>query len=338
MVFARMALGVTMIFGAAAHLWGQELRVQCQPEQQRVLFGEPVYATYRITNDSSTPVYIGAVEECSGKVVVLRYKAWAVGPRGKVPVREGFDEPKARFRLDPGKEVLIQQPLPITDVTLPELPEGEYELRFVIPYSLQGDGGVWEKLESCISRFSVLPAQGPDAGWLEALQQAARAAEKKQLRRPSADSPLNWHEVLEGTVEGIVPKLLTRFPTSTYAGYVLVKQGPGGSLRAASVLTPEEGDRLWYVPVTATEAQKEERRKTSREGYAWFVREAQAFLTAHPDFSQKALLQKEIANALFYQGRYDEAWLEVEALAKLEGPWADEARECLKGKDPVEKR
>jgi len=132
--------------------------------------------------------------------------------------------------------------------------------------------------------------------------------------------------------------LLQRFPTSTYAGYVLVKQGPGGSLRRASEITPEELDRLWYIPVTEPEAQKEERRKASREGYAMFVQKARAFLGAHPDFSQKALLSKEIANALFYQGRYDEAWLEVEALARLEGPWAEEAKECLKAREPVEKR
>ena len=132
--------------------------------------------------------------------------------------------------------------------------------------------------------------------------------------------------------------ILTKFPTSTYAGYVLVKQGPGGSLRRASEITPEELDRLWYIPVTEPEAQKEERRKASREGYAMFVQKARAFLGAHPDFSQKALLSKEIANALFYQGRYDEAWLEVEALARLEGPWAEEAKECLKAREPVEKR
>ena len=327
MIFARMALVVLMGFWVSAHLWGQELRVQCQPDQRGVLFGEPVYATYRITNDSQIPVYIGAVEERAGKVVVLRYKARAVGPKGEVPVREAIGEPQARFRLDPGKEVQIHQPLPITDVTLPELPEGSYELRFVLPYSLEGDGGGWEKAASCVSGFSILLPQGEDAGWLEALQQAARTAEKKQLRRPSAESPVNWHEVLEGTVEGIVPQLLTKFPTSTYAGYVL---GLGEGFPVILDSKPEYVvETLWqenYLqshPLATLktegiqrEAQKQGKRTVPMRGYLEEQRsKIERYLAVHPNHARREIMELARAYQSLALGDKDTAVRSLEWVA-----------------------
>ncbi len=126
--------------------------------------------------------------------------------------------------------------------------------------------------------------------------------------------------------------VLARFPTSTYAGHVLLGHGPGGSLLDASVLTPEKRDLEWHVPTGATPAKQEEWRKTARASYESFAKKARAFLCIHPDFAEQALLRRELATALFNVDKPDEAWIEVEALAKLEGQWADEARVCLRKK------
>lgn len=127
-------------------------------------------------------------------------------------------------------------------------------------------------------------------------------------------------------------EILKNFPTSTYAGYALLGHGPSGSLREASALTPERRDLEWHVPTGAPPVKQEEWRKTARDNYEKFVKEARAFLCIHPDFSQQNLLRKELANALFNVDKPDEAWAEVEVLAKLEGQWADEAKACLKAK------
>jgi hypothetical protein len=97
-------------------------------------------------------------------------------------------------------------------------------------------------------------------------------------------------------------------------------------------LTPEKRDLEWHVPTGATLAKQEEWRKAARESYETFIKQAKAFLCVHPDFAEQALLRKELATALFNVDKPDEAWIEVEALAKLEGQWADEAKDCLKAR------
>ena len=123
--------------------------------------------------------------------------------------------------------------------------------------------------------------------------------------------------------------ILEKYPSSTYAGYALLKQGPALSLQGASAVTPEVRDREWYVPVSATPAEQEACRKKARESYEAFVGKAPAFFAAHPDFAETALLRKELAIALFYLDRPSQAWAEVETLSKLTGPSADEAKACL---------
>lgn len=126
--------------------------------------------------------------------------------------------------------------------------------------------------------------------------------------------------------------ILDRFPTSTYAGYALVGKGPASSLQAASVASKEVRDQMWNVPTAAPKEQQEARRKEIREKYENFLQMTQDFLKVHPDFAREDMLRKEMAIVYFNLLRPQEAWLEVEALAKLEGPWAEEGRQVLENR------
>ncbi len=126
--------------------------------------------------------------------------------------------------------------------------------------------------------------------------------------------------------------LLQRFPTSTYAGYALIHTGPGGSLSTFEkcwTITARQRDDAWYVPQAASPARQEARRQLVRSNYQGFVQRAQAFLAIHPDFARADLLRKELANALFMLGQRDEALQEVQKLAKMSGPVAEEAKAVM---------
>jgi len=127
-------------------------------------------------------------------------------------------------------------------------------------------------------------------------------------------------------------EILVSFPASTYAGYALAQSGPGGSLSWSEKwwkLTAQQRDDAWYVPQAASKAAQDARRKSVREGYEGFVQRARAFLAIHPDFAQAGILRKELANALFMLDRRDEALEQLELLAKMTGPVAEEAQKAL---------
>ncbi|MEW5764516.1 MAG: hypothetical protein ACOYXN_09435, partial [Acidobacteriota bacterium] len=174
---------------------------------------------------------------------------------------------------------------------------------------------VWKGVtESEEVAWEVKEPQGEDLLAMEALRKAVPNALRGLILE-------NWAD-----------QFLTRFPTSTYAGYVLVKLGGGMSLQEASRVTPEVRDQVWYVPTGASREKQEEHRRMVRKNYEEFVSQARTFLAAHPDFSQRALLRKQLAIHLFYLDRAQEAWVEVEALSKLDGPWAEEARALMECK------
>ncbi|MGB9693630.1 MAG: hypothetical protein ACPLYF_02185, partial [Fervidobacterium sp.] len=121
--------------------------------------------------------------------------------------------------------------------------------------------------------------------------------------------------------------LLQKYPTSTYAGYVLLKYGPSGSLKDASKITPEKFDERFYIIGNTDE--KERRRKETKDKYEDFILKARKYLAVHPDFPKASLLKKEIVNALFYTDKGEEAWKEMGELSRMEGEWAEEAKAVL---------
>ena len=158
--------------------------------------------------------------------------------------------------------------------------------------------------ELCVS-FSVVAPTGIDA-------QAYQAFKGHPLKHPA--------------------ELLKRFPTSTYAGYALMKMGPGGYLQDSEkwvTMTPRQRDIAWAVPLGATAEKQDAHRRQRRDNLSAFVSQARTYLSLHPDFARADILRKEMANALFQLDQRDAALEQVEKLSKMKGPVAEEAQAVM---------
>ena len=143
------------------------------------------------------------------------------------------------------------------------------------------------------------------------------------------------YQAFKGNPLAHFSELLQRFPTSTYAGYALVKLGPASTMWAVAQQTLEQRDIELGIPAGAPREAQERYRATQRTGREEFVKKAERFLAAHPDFAQADLLRKEVATALFLLDRPDEAFTEVRKIKATEGPLAEEAKRTL---EEAEKR
>ena len=138
----------------------------------------------------------------------------------------------------------------------------------------------------------------------------------------------------------VMDRVLAEFPEAEYAGYFLLR-GQGGSLSykgggeflesAAKLpnLNAEQRDRYWAIPEAAPPAMKEEKRQSIRRSYVDSVIKGQRYLELYPQFPAAAFLRVKIACELFNLDRPEEALREVEAAAKLTGPFAEEAKAFL---------
>jgi hypothetical protein len=282
------------------------LKIEIEPTKGEFVLGEDWRFDVRWNNTGDQPVAIAYDFSLSNRLV-------KVIVRGKTRPECVFLHPPsvdwvplAHRMIEPHvsqTKVLYRDELGIADV-------GEYELW--VEYDATNLGPEWDqvpvariRVASNRVRFKILKPQGIDAMVFEKHSNSCN-----QLILSTED-------------------LLKFYPTSVYAGLALVKKGQGGSLQEASVITDEIRDRLWYVPVAATPAKREERRQQSREGYEHFIQLAQTFLKAHTGFAEEPLLRKELAISYFFLDKPQEGWLEVETLAKLQGQWADEARDVI---------
>ena len=130
----------------------------------------------------------------------------------------------------------------------------------------------------------------------------------------------------------VMDRVLAEFPDSEYAGYFLVKRGGSGSLEWAARFpsqSAEQRDRHWAIPEAATPDRQEQIRQEYRRSYTDFANKGQRYLDLYPAFPEAALLHFEMAWTLFNLDRSEEALREVEACAKLTGPFAEEAKVFL---------
>ena len=289
------------------------LRISLVMPSQSAVLGEPLKCKIIWENTDQQPIKITYGFTIANPLTKLRI----VGNINKECVHEGFKPewvPGAHATIIPTEKIERSFDLTERGIVNP----GSYELW--IEFDSTGLPAFWDeygverlKAESNHFEFRLLTPTGLDA---EVFQKHKNSCNQIALTEN---------------------EILTKFPTSTYAGYALVKKSPAGSLLEASVVTSEVRDLVWHVSEKATEAQKEEMRRKSREGYESFIKMAQAFLQVHPDFSQAAYLRKEMATCYFYLDKPQEAWLEVEALARLDGQCAEEGRMVLRTRNKDEK-
>lgn len=291
-----LALGGTI-------LAAQELRVTCQPDQASLLFGEPIYATYRVENISKRTIYVCAYKDKGGSASFIGWKAEAFGPIGKVPHNwEAFGS-KPRLPLLPGESIQVRQPLPITDTRVDQLPVGVYSLVFEVSYSALAAGSGWESKARCESSFNVKEPEGQDREWIQALKDAVQAAKADTTRvRPA----LRWGEVLDGSLKNIEQTLLSSYPTSTYAGYALLSAGqciPDPRVFLVNFLEHDKTADRW----PQTTGQMAEEKKRDLEDTQKRVAQLAGYLKARPDFARADALKLELGGRLAMLGRYDEA-------------------------------
>ncbi len=321
---------------------GQEAKVEIELETEHILFGQTTYARYTIFNISESPIYIGGYQHKSGNFQLTGYEAKAIYPDGKeVPQHKDAEmiigkKATPKKVLKRGECLTFSQPVPITDVTIEELPFGQYKLIFILRYSLKEEEGLFEKEVQASKNFYIEKPEGEDAGWLQYVGEVKKKLFQEHPERVALKRPLGWGDVLacgfcSNEDKDIRVDLLQKYPTSTYAGYVLVKHGPSGSLKDASKITPEKFDERFYI--VGSDEEKEKKRKEAKQKYEDFILQARKYLALHPEFPMASLLKKEIVNALFYTDRKDEAWIEMEALSKMEGEWAEEAKAVLAKKN-----
>ncbi len=128
-------------------------------------------------------------------------------------------------------------------------------------------------------------------------------------------------------------KLLTRFPTSTYAGYALAENTVAFSDQPFFWLDDPEGNILSYYRtpdgrIGVTKAHIEAEKATM----ATFAQLAGPFLETHPDFIYAPLIRRMYAMCLGLTGDIPGAMNQISILAKGQGKEADEAKAYLKKK------
>jgi hypothetical protein len=305
----------------------QDLRATIQLDARRFLVGEPIVIRGEVTNVSKKTLYLAYGEKGCRSFPVLENMAGDFSPFcppqdvKKVDWGEGYEIKP----LAPGES--LQRIETLCDFTRVFAKPGNYRIRWrtqsLGPYEkrignqvLQTYPNAWSgTVDSGTVQFEILAPVGVDR---EALDKIIRPAVEDPRRLPG---PHLWAD-----------KVLEKYPSSTYAGYALAQSGPGGSLSWSekwSKLTAQQRDDAWYVPQVASKEAQDARRKQVREGYEEFAKKACAFLAIHPDFARADILRKELANALFMLDRRDEALEQLELLAKMTGPVAEEAQKTL---------
>ncbi|MGA9752584.1 MAG: hypothetical protein WBS54_12425, partial [Acidobacteriota bacterium] len=109
---------------------------------------------------------------------------------------------------------------------LTEVPPGQYEGRITVTAQTLVSNEV--RLLSSELRIPVEVRQptGQDAAYLEALQNALHQYEVQANPVKLRGVPLSWHEVLSSFRIHPAQIALSRFPTSSYAGYALAQEVP----------------------------------------------------------------------------------------------------------------
>ncbi|NMB99485.1 MAG: hypothetical protein GYA35_04300, partial [Thermoanaerobaculaceae bacterium] len=123
--------------------------------------------------------------------------------------------------------------------------------------------------------------------------------------------------------------LLQKYPTSTYAGYVLAEYPVELALQGYSCLDhSEECMRKWYDRGGGEESIKN-RIKEAKEAMRKYNDYAKLFLELHPDFNLNGLIRKKYIMCLGFTGEEEEAQRQLEILAKGCGKEAEEAKNYL---------
>jgi hypothetical protein len=224
--FLIMGLSVSVILTAQ-----EGLQVAVTLPQKAFVPGEPIAAHVVVTNTSQVGITFFAKLPKDGIRVTVRiadqsgqvrhcgcYSSGIIVPQGP-----GTTPPEST--LAPGQSIAGDFPADLSYCPLTEFPPGRYSLRVDIVKTPQLESEPWLTLASRSEPIELIAPTGENAAYLGALQRAIEAADPKTLKgRTLKDRPFEWREVLHSNRVDCELTALSRFPTSTYAGYALAKK------------------------------------------------------------------------------------------------------------------
>ena len=239
----KFAMAVAFLVLAGCGIYAQEPTISIAFDTDHFLFGQPVWVTFTIKNLSKEPIWVGGKEE-NGQFKLLERDARAFFPDGKeVPQHRGGSmvvgtRPTPKKKLICGDCVIWSQIVPVTDVSIDNLPSGKYNLIFYLKYSLKEEAGVFEKEFQTSATFYVDTPEGDDAAWLKHVKDVKKALYQKDTTRVALNQPLTWWDVLDYALRPLGSKdiglsVLQKYPTSTYAAYVIYQSSGAKGLMAS---------------------------------------------------------------------------------------------------------
>ncbi len=318
-------------------VFGQEPTIEIVLETDHFLFGQTTWAKYTIVNSSERPIYVGGYQSESGDFQLLNYEAKAFYLNGKmVPQHVGGEMITGKYvipkkALPKGESLVWSQPIPVTDVTIEELPPGEYKLVFSLKYSLKADEGVFDKEAQTSTKFYIDKPEGEDAAWLQYVSEAKKKLFEENPTKLALKRALGWGDVLEcgfcpSGYRDLRAELLQKFPTSTYAGYELAKNGCEDLENYVNLTSDEIIDDVLGV---RWRPDRDTYKEEVKAKYSEKLKMLRNFILAHPDFAKTDMIHSAIARSLLILGRQNEAIEEMKILSKMEGKFAEGARRAL---------
>ena len=321
--------------------YAQEPNISITFETDHFLFGQPVNVTYTIVNLSKEPIWVAGKEE-KGKFLLMERESKVFYPDGKeVPQHKAEamiigNQPIPKKKIASGEKIIWMQLVPVTDVSIDNLPSGKYTLIFYLKYSLKEETGLFEKEAEATANFYIEPPKGEDAAWLNYVKEIKKSLYLKDTTRVALNQPLTWWDVLDYAVrppegKGTTETALQKFPTSTYAAYLIY--GRLGnfayadftdskfirSIETQSILSnscPTEAGWIWMK---------------GEMNAAWWEKWVNLILKNHPDIWFADELKLKLAVNEIALKKYESGELALEKLAKEGKPnVAERAKELLK--------
>ena len=121
-------------------------------------------------------------------------------------------------------------------------------------------------------------------------------------------------------------ELLQKFPTSTYAGYELAKDGCEDLENYVNLTSDEIIDDVLGV---RWRPDRDTYKEEVKAKYSEKLKMLRNFILAHPDFAEADMIHSAIARSLLILGRQNEAIEEMKILSKMEGKFAEGARRAI---------
>lgn len=253
-------------------------------EKTEYVLGEPVTLLGSLRNDTSESLLVWCDLSFTDTPCVLH----VVGP-----TRNGCAESKGRYEigglhspppLEPGHEITLR---PLIGSDLGIVDPGEYEVWLEYDAKTLGAKALKELLTPIRSESNHV---------------------RLRLNQPSGLDATIFHSYHNACNQiTLAPdSILSKYPTSTYAGYALLSQGqciPDPRVFLTDVLSMDKHAQI--EPQSANQMAGDKRR--SLDGDQERVAQLEAYLKARPDFAQADCLKVELAGRLAALQRYSES-------------------------------